>query len=89
MPPGHDVSQHRVTGDDHFVKFVGAKGMHHTGSSMTAPMQTGSATSEEIKCKVEPLNQKVLQAVVTMSTRGGVRRTTRIKVAGENVAHVF
>lgn len=56
---------------------------------MTTPMQMGPTTSQEIKCKIEPLNQKVQQTAVTISTEGGVRRVTRIEVAGENVAHVF
>jgi hypothetical protein len=89
LPPGHYVFQHRVSGDDHFVKFVGAKEMQHAGSSMTTPMQTGPTTTQEIKCTVEGLNQKVQQTAVTISTEGGARRITRIEVAGENVAHVF
>ena len=89
LPAGHYVFQHRVSGDDHFIKFVGAKEMEHSGSSMTMPMQTGPTTSEDIKCAVEPLNQKVKQTAVTINTEGGVRRITRIEVAGENVAHVF
>ena len=88
LPAGHYVIQHRVSGEDHFVKFVGAKEMHHAGSSMTMPMQMGPTTSKEIKCTVEPLNQKVQQTAVTINTEG-TRRVTRIEVAGENVAHVF
>ena len=89
LPPGHYVFQHRVSGDDHFVKFVGAKEMQHAGTSMTSTMQMGPTTSKEIKCTAEPLNQKVKQTAVTINTEGGVRRITRIEVAGENVAHVF
>ena len=88
LPPGHYVFQHRVSGGDHFVNFVGAKEMHHAGSAMTTPMQVGSTTTKEIKCTVEPLNQKVRQTAVTINTEG-VHRVTRIEVAGENVAHVF
>lgn len=89
LPAGHYVFQHRVSGDDHFVKFVGAKEMHHAGSSMTTTMQMGPTTSKEIKCSIEPLNQKVRQTAVTINTEGGVRRVTRVEVAGETVAHVF
>ena len=89
LPPGHYVFQHRVSGGDHFIKFVGAKEMQHAGTTMTMPMQTGRTTSKEIKCSVEPLNQKVQQTAVTINTDGGVRRVSRIEVAGENVAHVF
>lgn len=89
LPPGHYVFQHRVSGDDHLVSFVGAKEMSHASSSMTAPMQMGPATSNEIKCTVEPLNQKVKQTLVFSDNSSGVRKITRIEVAGENVAHVF
>lgn len=89
LPPGHYVFQHRVSGNDHFVKFVGAKEMKHAGSSMTMPMQIGPTTSKEIQCTVEPLNQKVQQTAVHLDTSSGVRKVTRIEVAGENVAHVF
>ena len=84
LPPGHYVFQHRVSGEDHFVKFVGGKEMQHAGSSM----QTGPTTTKEIKCTIEPLNQKVQQTAVTINTEG-THRVTRIEVAGENVAHVF
>lgn len=89
LPAGHYVLQHRVSGSDHFVKFVGAKEMQHAGSSMTMPMQMGPTTTKEIKCRVEPLNQKVEQTAAIIDTEGGVRRIIRVEVAGENVAHVF
>lgn len=89
LPPGHYVFKHRVSGDDHFVNFVGAKEMHHAGSSMTTTMQTGPTTSQEIKCTVEPLNQKVKQTSIHSYNSSGMRKVTRIEVAGENVAHVF
>jgi hypothetical protein len=89
LPPGHYVFQHRVSGDQHFVKFVGAKEMEHSGSTMTAPMQVGPRTTEEIKCTVEPLAQKVKHTSIYSDTGSGVRKVTRIEVAGENVAHVF
>lgn len=90
LPAGHYIFQHRVSGEDHFIKFAGAKEMQH--SNVTAgmpPMQMGRTTNNEIKCSVEPLNQKVTEQRITISTEGGVRRVTRIEVAGENVAHVF
>jgi len=56
---------------------------------MTTTMQVGPTTSKEIKCKMEPLNQKATQTTVSFSEEGGARRVTRIEIAGENVAHVF
>lgn len=89
LPAGNYVVQHRVSGDDHFIKFVGAKEMQHAGSSMTTTMQMGPTTSKEIKCTIEPLSQKVKQTAVFIDNASGTRKVTRIEVAGENVAHVF
>ena len=89
LPPGHYVVQHRVSGEDHFIKFVGAKEMQHAGTSMTTTMQMGPTTSKEMKCTIEPLNQKVKQTAVFIDNSSGMRKVTRIEVAGENVAHVF
>lgn len=89
VPPGHYVFQHRISGGDHFIKFVGAKEMQHASTTMTTPMQMGPTTSKEIKCAVEPLSRKVSQTAVTIDTSSGTRKVTRIEVAGENVAHVF
>jgi hypothetical protein len=89
LPPGHYVFQHRVSGQDHFVKFVGAKEMQHMSTPMTQPMQVGPTTTKEIKCTVEPLNHKVEQTKVYIDTVSGVHKVTRIEIAGENVAHVF
>lgn len=89
LPAGHYVFQHRVSGDEHFVNFVGAKEMHHGGSSMTTTMQMGPTAGQEIKCTVEPLNQKVKQTLIFSDNSSGARKITRIEVAGENVAHLF
>lgn len=89
LPAGHYVFQHRVSGNDHFVKFVGAKEMHHSGSVMTTPMQVGPTTTKDIKCTVEPLNQKVKETAIFSDNSSGMRKVTRIEIAGENVAHVF
>lgn len=89
LPAGHYVFQHRVSGEDHSVKVVGGKEMQHAGSSMTLPMRVGPTISKGIKCTVEPLNQKVDQTKVYIDTTTGVRKVTRIEVAGENVAHVL
>ena len=89
LPAGHYIFQHRTSGEEHFIKFVGAKEMRHASTTMTTPMQMGPTTSKEIQCSVVPLNPKVEQTAVTINTDAGVRRITRIEVAGENVAHIF
>ncbi len=75
LPAGAYRFAHRTSGDDHFVKFTEMKGK--------------AQDSSEIKCQIEPLPQKVSRTAVMTTDEGGVRRITRIEVAGENVAHVF
>ena len=86
LKPGHYLFQHRVAGDEHFVKFTELlmSQDRHTGGATTGAKDVG-----EIKCNVEPLKGKVNQTAVYSETVGGVKRITRITVAGENVAHVF
>lgn len=86
LKPGHYQMQHRVDGEDHMIHFTELKGMHNP-SHPGGP--TGTAHPGEVKCRLEPMNAKASQTAVTMSTEGGVRRITRIEIAGENVAHVF
>ena len=86
LKPGHYRFQHRVEGNDHLVSFTElrmSQGNHVTGS------QLGTKESGEIKCRVEPIDKKASQTAVFLNTEGGVRRITRIEIAGENVAHVF
>jgi hypothetical protein len=86
LKPGHYLFQHRAAGDEHFVKFTElfmSQDRHAGGAT------TGAKDAGEIKCNVEPLKEKVNQTAVYSETVGGVKRITRITVAGENVAHVF
>jgi hypothetical protein len=75
LPAGSYRFVHRVAGDDHFVQFT-----------QTSP---GSRDFGEVKCQIEPRSKKVSQTAITTMDEGGVRRITRIEVAGENVTHVF
>ena len=85
LKPGHYQIQHRVSGSDHFVRFVAFKG--HT--TMMSPNPATPTDVGEIKCSVEPLAKKAAHTAVHVTDEGGVRRITRVEVGGENVAHVF
>lgn len=87
LKPGHYQMQHRVDGEDHMIHFTELKGIHRTPYYPSGP--TGTAHPGEVKCRLEPMNAKASQTAVTMSTEGGMRRITKIEIAGENVAHVF
>lgn len=86
LKPGHYRFQHRVAGNDHMVSFtelIMFQGNHVTGSTI------GAKDSGEIKCRVEPMDNKATQTAVFLNTEGGGRRITRIEIKGENVVHVF
>ena len=87
LKAGHYQMQHRVDGSDHMIHFTELKGVHRNPSYESAP--SGEAHPGEVKCRLEPMSAKAKQTAVSMSTEGGVRRITRIEIAGENVAHVF
>lgn len=86
LKPGHYRFQHRMEGNDHFVNFTELnmeQGRHATG------MQMGAKEAGEIKCRVEPLDKKLTKTAIYSDTSSGVKKVSRIEVAGENVAHVF
>ena len=86
LKPGHYLFQHRIADGQHFVKFTElqmARGRHPDGATI------GAKEAGEVKCTVQPLKKKVTQTAVYVDTVGGIRKVTRIEVAGENVAHVF
>ena len=74
LPAGSYQFIHRVNGDDHFVQF-----------NQTNP----GGRDFEVKCQIETLSKKASHNGITTIEEGGVRRITRIEIAGENVAHVF
>lgn len=85
LKPGHYQIQHRVSGSDHFVRFIAFKG--HT--TMMSPNPATPTDVGEIKCSVEPLAKKAAYTAVHVTDEGGAKKITRVEVRGENVAHVF
>lgn len=86
LKPGHYVLQHRVSDGQHFVKFTElemSRGSHPYGTT------TGTKDAGEVRCTVQPLREKVTQTAVYVDTAGGVRKVTRIEIAGENVTHIL
>lgn len=86
LVPGHYRLEHHTEGSDHFVQFTLMKGIHNPNEP---GRPTGFAEAGKIKCRLEPLNQKVRQTTVYSREEDGRRRVARILVAGENVAHLF
>ena len=80
LPAGDYQVKHRVEGSDHMIHFKQLYSQR-TGAVIAHP--------GDIKCKLEPLNQKVAQTAVFLNKEDGMMRITRIEIGGENVAHLF
>jgi hypothetical protein len=86
LKPGVYIFQHRVEGEDHFVHFTKVtEKTPYSGTSSGVP----KAHPGYLKCELERLNKKVDTTAVYTIEEGGMRRITRIEIAGENVAHIF
>lgn len=76
LKPGTYRVQHRVEGEQHFVRFEAL------GSS-------GTPGQGEVQCKLEPLPKKASQTAVYTTKEDSGARVTKVEIAGENAAHVF
>ena len=91
LQPGTYVVQHRVSGNDHFVRFMELKKLTELN---VAPESAGwyTYTAEnnvgEIKCRVEPAGAKADVTTVTVTENGGLR-ISKVAINGEDVVHVF
>ena len=83
LPAGTYRIQHQVKGSDHFIDFTGLARTDHSNPGIL----TGHSGKAE--CRFEPLPDKVKRTAVGTTEENGVRRVTRIEIAGESVAHLF
>jgi hypothetical protein len=91
LQPATYVVQHRVSGNDHFVRFMELKKLQELNvapESMGWYTYTAENNAGEIKCRVEPAGATTDVTKVTMTEDGGPR-ITRVAIKGENVVHVF
>lgn len=86
LKPGRYTIQHRVEGEDHFIHFTQVT-ERVPGYAIGGGVPV--AHPGEVKCRLEPLQTKAPRTTVYTNTDGGVRRITKIIVAGENVAHLL
>jgi hypothetical protein len=88
LQPGTYVVQHRVSGDNHFVRFMELKKLQELNvapESMGWYTYTAENNAGEIKCRVEPAGTTI---DVTTVTEDGGPRITKVAIKGENVLHV-
>ncbi len=92
LQPDTYVVQHRVSGNQHFVRFMQIKKLQELN---VAPESAGWYTyteqnkAGEIKCRVEPAGTTVQETMVDISTASGVPRITRVAIKGEDDWHIF
>jgi len=91
LQPGTYVVQHRVSGNDHFVRFMELKKLQELmpgGEGAGWYTYTQENNAGEVKCKVEPAGATIQATTVTVANVGGSPRITKIAIKGENVLHV-
>jgi hypothetical protein len=91
LQPGTYVVQHRVSGHDHFVRFMELKKLEQlqVGEGTGWYTYTQENNAGEVKCRVEPASAKIEATTVTVATEGGSRRITQVAIKGEDVLHVL
>ena len=92
LQPGTYLVQHRMSGNDHFMKFTQLKEVQDLN---LASETTGWYTREErinageVKCRVEPAGATNAATSAPVVTQDGSPEITEVAIKGENVLHVF
>jgi len=92
LAPDTYVVQHRVSGNQHFIRFMQVKKLHELN---IAPQSAGWYTyteqnnAGEIKCRVEPAGTTAPETAVTMTMENGTPRITQVLIKDENDVHIF
>jgi hypothetical protein len=80
LQPGTYVVQHRVSGSDHFVRFLELK-------RANTKFQYTGRNAGEVRCSLEPPGATAKETTVTIRPEGGGDRITKVTIKGENVVH--
>jgi len=92
LQPGTYVVQHRVSGNDHFVRLTELKKLQELmpgGEGAGWYTYTQENNAGEVKCKVEPAGATIEATKVTIATGADSPRITKVAIKGENVLHVL
>src|SRR6516162_9893260 len=88
LEPDTYVVQHRVSHDDHFVRFVELKQVEYPTTEVNNTY-TEADNVGEIKCRVEPTTEPITETTVYTINEGGVPRITKVAIKGESVWHIL
>ena len=98
LKPGRYYIEHRVEGsvlprriETHYIHFTEVTQQEHQRREAVRDSISGKTIAHpgEIECELEALKGKASKTTVFTTTDDGIRRITRIEIAGENVAHIF
>jgi hypothetical protein len=92
LQPGTYVVQHRVSGNDHFVRLTELKKLQELmpgGEGAGWYTYTQENNAGEVKCKVEPAGKTIQATTVTVANESGGPRVAQIAIKGEDVLHVL
>jgi len=92
LQPGTYVVQHRVSGNNHFVRFMELKKLTELNvapESMGWYTYTQENNAGEIKCQIKPAGTTIEATTVTVKSDGGSPQVTQVAIKGENVLHVL
>lgn len=92
LPPDTYVVQHRISGDQHFVRFMQIKKLHELNMNPESAgwyTYTEQNNAGEIKCRVEPTGRMFQETMADIATENGTPRITRVAIKGEDDWHIF
>ena len=97
LKPGRYYIEHRVEGTvqprrvaGHYIHFTEVTPKEHERRQAARDaLEYTVAHPGEIECELEALTKKASKTTVFTTTEDGIRRITRIEIAGEGVAHIF
>src|SRR5579883_1414581 len=83
--------KHRVSGSDHFVRFVELKQVEAEQSGTEGGHYTYTEHNKagEIPCRIEPVPSPIKKTTVYTEPDDGTPRITKVVIKGENVAHIL
>jgi hypothetical protein len=88
LQPDTYVVQHRVSGSDHFVRFIELKQVEYPTTEINNTY-TEAEKAGEIKCRVEPTTEPIKETTVYTTNEGGGSRITKVAIKGESVWHIL
>jgi hypothetical protein len=89
LEPDTYVVQHRVSGGDHFVRFIELKQVEGFNGEEGPYTYTEANKAGEIKCRVEAATEPIKETTVYTTDEGGMPRITKVAIKRETVWHIL